>query len=292
MNGDPTYDELIAANKKLQQKVELLEEVKQSDYTNGMRIKSRFLSNVSHEIRTPMNAILGFSSLLQNEKLTQNEKEEYLFYISHNCQALLKVVENIIDLTLLETENLILNQEQVSIQDLITQVYEYHNMEMARTTGERVAILMSMPNNNHRVIIKADSYRLKRVMDNLVNCALRHQRKGVVELKLEIPENNRVVFTVTCEGNSQLIERAKAIFEDNGNDDDWHNQIDNTGVVYKLARGLTEAMGGTVSLNSSDDEKKVDIMISFPVHGIENLDITGAIMHENDSKEIPTFNSN
>lgn len=291
MNGDPTYDELIAANKNLQQKLEWLENDYRSHQGDGMRIKSRFLSNVSHEIRTPMNAILGFSSLLQNEKLTQTEKEEYLYYISHNSQALLKVMDNIIDLTLLETQNLKINQEAVSIQDLIKQVYEYHNMEMTRIAGGRVAILMSMPNNNDRIFVNADSYRLRRVMDNLVSCALRHQKRGVVEMKLEIPENNRVVFSVGFEGNALLIERAKKIFEKNGSDDDWQNQLDNTGVACKLARDLTEAMGGTVYLDSSEGEKRADIIISLPVHSIEH-EMNGAKMMKKDLGDIPAFNNN
>lgn len=291
MNGDPTYDELKATNRELQQRVERLEGSFQLHQTNGMRIKSRFLSNISHEIRTPMNAILGFSGLLQNEGLTQNEQEEYLFYINHNSQALLIAMDNIIDLTLLETENLMLNREEVSIQDLIADVFEYHNMEMARADGERVAILMSMPDSNNRIIVTADSHRLRRVMDNLVICALRFQKKGVIELKLEIPENDRVVFSVSCDGNSQLSERAKVIFEKTGQDDDWHNQLDNTGVACKLARDLVEAMDGTVSLDSRKDEDRIDINVSFTVHHIEQTE-TGAEMKRMDIDEIPAFNSN
>ncbi len=292
MNGDPTYDELMAANKELQQRVEKLEEAIQLNHTNGMKIKSKFLSNISHEIRTPMNAILGFSGLLQNDGLTKYEQEEYLFYINHNSQALLNVMDNIIDLTLLETENLKLNREEVSIQDLITDVYEYHNMEMARTDGDRVAILMSMPDSNNRIIITADSYRLRRVMDNLVSCTLRHQKKGVVELKLEIPENDRIVFSITCEGNTQLEERAKTIFEKTGLDDDWQTQLDNTGVACKLARDLVEAMGGTVSLNGKADADRMEINVNFPIQSIENSEITGAEMKRMDKDEIPAFNSN
>jgi K+-sensing histidine kinase KdpD len=290
MNGDPTYDELIAANIQLQQKVEWLENAYRSDHGEGKKIKSRFLSNVTHEIRTPMNAIMGFSGLLQNEKLTQTEKEEYLYYISHNSQALLKVMDNIIDLTLLETQNLRINQEAVSIQDLITEVYDYHNMEMTRIAGKRMAILMSMPNANNRIYVNADSYRLRRVMDNLVGFALKHQKKGVVELKLEIPNNNRVVFSVGFEGNTLLIERAKKIFEKNGSDDDWENQLDNTGVACKLARDLTEAMDGTVCLDSSD-EMKTEIKISLPMLSIEQ-EMSGAKMQKKDVGEIPVYNSN
>lgn len=289
MNGDPTYDELKVANRELQQRVERLEGVFQLHQTNGMQIKSRFLSNISHEIRTPMNAILGFSGLLQNEGLTKNEQEEYLFYINHNSQALLNVMDNIIDLTLLETENLKLNQEEVRIQDLISDVYEYYNMEMARAEGERVAILMSMPESSGRITVTADSYRLRRVMDILVGCTLRYQKRGVVELKLEIPANNRVVFSVNCEENALLLERAKMIFEKTGQEDDWHNQLDNTGVACKLASDLVEAMDGTVSLNSRNDEDRIDINVSFQVRSIEKAEITGAEMKEMDTDEIPVF---
>lgn len=292
MNGNPTYDELMAANRELQKRVERLEGAFQLNHTNGMQIKSRFLSNITHEIRTPMNAILGFSGLLQNEGLTQNEQEEYLFYINHNSQALLKVMDNIIDLTLLETENLKLNREEVSIQDLITDVYEYHNMEMARSEGARVAILMSMPDNESQVIVTADSYRLRRVMDNLVSCALKYQKKGVVELKLEIPENDRVVFSVNCEENAQLAKRAKVIFEKNGNDDDWADQLDNTGVACKLARDLVEAMDGSVSLCGSKEEDRINLRVELPIHHIEHTGLRGAAIEKMDTDEVPAFNSN
>lgn len=290
MNGEPTYDELIAANQKLKEKVEWLENAYRSHQGNGTRIKSRFLSNVSHEIRTPMNAILGFSNLLQNEKLTKEEKEEYLFYISHNSEALLNVMDNIIDLTLLETENLEIGQETVSIQDLVTQVYEFQNKLISRMSGERVVLLLSMPDNRQGTYVNVDSYRLRRVMDNLVSCALKYQKKGAIEMKLKTPDNQRVVFSVGLEGNAVLIERAKKIFEKNGSDNDWHNQLDNTGVVCKLARGLIEAMDGTINLDSVD-RNRAEIVISLPVYSTVQ-ERSGAEMQIKENGEIPAFNSN
>ncbi len=109
-------------------------------------------------------------------------------------------------------------------------------------------------------------------------------------MKLEIPNNNRVVFSIGFEGNALLIERAKMIFEKNGSDDDWQNQLDNTGVACKLARDLTEAMDGTVCLDSSD-EKKTEIIISLPMLSIEQ-EMSGAEMQKKDVGEIPVYNSN
>ena len=81
------------------------------------------------------------------------------------------------------------------------------------------------------------------------------------------------------------------IFEKTGLDDDWHNQLDNTGVVCKLTRDLVEAMDGTVSLHSKKDDR-VEIRVSLPVHSIEEKDKTGAEMRKMDIDEIPAFNSN
>ena len=111
MKENPTYEELRSANTQLKQKVEWLEGVYHTHKDAGIQVKSRFLSNISHEIRTPMNAILGFSDLLKSSSLTLSERDEYLYYITHNSQELLKVMDNIMDLTLLETNNLKMKQE-------------------------------------------------------------------------------------------------------------------------------------------------------------------------------------
>jgi len=286
MNGDPTYDDLLSANKKLKHRLERLEENFRLNQTDGMRIKSRFLSNVSHEIRTPMNAILGFSGLLQNEEVSESEMEEYIFYITHNSHALLKVMDNIIDLTLLETENLKLHQERVDVPDLIEKVYDYHNSEMVRAEGDRVAILMSIPDNDLPVYVKADSYRLRRVIDNLMTCILKHQKKGVVEMKLDPPDGDRVTFSFNCEGNESLCEIANKIFENYECEDDTQSQFDNnTSVACKLAHDLVEAMGGEIRLNNSSIGNRLEIKIKLPAYRVVE-EMKGAGM-EMDVDEIP-----
>ena len=70
MNGDPTYEELLEANRELKQQINSLKGV--SETGQGLKVKSRFLSSISHEIRTPMNAIMGFSDLLKEKSLSEN----------------------------------------------------------------------------------------------------------------------------------------------------------------------------------------------------------------------------
>jgi two-component system sensor histidine kinase/response regulator len=275
MNENPTYEELSDANRQLKQKLDWLEGVYHSHRDAGIQVKSRFLSNISHEIRTPMNAILGFSDLLKSGELTELEREEYIQYITHNSQTLLKVMDNIIDLTLLESNCLSVKQEKVFAEDLFKEIYEFYNSKIARTLNYRVALLMTTPNNFGRVTVKADGYRLHRILDNLINNALTHQLKGVVEMKMDIIKERNVLFSIVSDKNELLEERAKMIFENNGSTDDWHNHLDSTGLAYKLARDLAKAMGGTVKLVQVN-EKKIAICINLPIESIGMIKKNGS----------------
>jgi signal transduction histidine kinase len=267
MRENPTYEELMAANEKLRQRVEWLEGVYHNHRDAGEQVKSRFLSHVSHEIRTPMNAILGFSDLLQNGQLTDSERDEYICYITHNSRTLLKVMDNIIDLTLLETDNLEMRKEEVLVEDLFRDIFEFYNAKVVRTMHYRVALLMTTPTQYGRIIVQADAYRLKRIIDNLVNNAITRQTKGVIEMKMEVKDEQRIVFTVISKKNELLEERAKKIFENNGSTDDWHNQLDSTGLACKLARDMANAMGGSVSLVEVD-EKRTGVSVEMPIKSI------------------------
>lgn len=267
MDENTTYEELLAANQKLRDKVAWLEGVYHTHRDAGLQVRSRFLSNITHEIRTPMNAILGFSDLLTNSTLTDSEREEYIEYISHNSKTLLKVMDNIIDLTLLETDNLEMKQEEVFAEDLFREIYGFYNSKVIRGMSYRVALLMSTPTRYSRITVNADGYRLHRILDNLVNNAITHQCKGVVEMKMDIRDGKHVLFTIISERNELLEERAQMVFENNGNTDDWHNHLDSTGLAYKLARDLAKAMGGSVSLVQVD-KKRIGVRMELPVKKI------------------------
>jgi K+-sensing histidine kinase KdpD len=267
MNENPTYEELQSANRKLRQKLQWLEGVYHYHRDAGIQVKSKFLSNISHEIRTPMNAILGFSDLLKKENLSEMEKEEYVHYIAHNSQQLLKVMENIIDLSLLETSNLHVKEEEVFAEDLFKQIYEFYNSRVVRLMHYRIALLMSVPSNYERIILNVDGSRLQRILENLLSTALAQQSKGVIEMRMAVNNEKSVTFSIISNKNELLAERAKMIFENNGNKDEWHNHLDFTGMSYQLARDLTKAMGGYVSiLNGS--QKRIGISVELPLKEI------------------------
>ena len=267
MERNPTYEELLSDNRKLKQKLAWLEGVYHNHRDAGEQVKDKFLSNMSHEIRTPMNSILGFANLLNDNRLTEDERNEYLYYITHSSRTLLKVLDNMIDLSLLETKGLKMRREEVYAEDLFKEIYEFFNSRVVRTMHYRIALLMTTPTQYGRITLEVDGYRLKRIIENLISSALNHQVKGVIEMRMDVQDEKRIVFTVISSKNELLEERAKMIFENNGSTDDWHNQLDATGLSYKLARDLAQAMGGSVSLKQVS-EKRMGISVDLPIKHI------------------------
>jgi signal transduction histidine kinase len=267
MEENPTYEELRSANEQLRQKLEWLEGIYHDHRDAGQQVKSRFLSNISHEIRTPMNAILGFSDLLNRATLTESEKDEYIQYITHNSQALLKVMDNIIDLSLIENNCLTMKQEEVFIEELFEGIYNTYKSKCIQSENYRMSLVMSTPGLYGRLTVKVDGYRLRRIIENLINTAIIHQLEGEIEMKMDIKNEKCVKISIISNKIELLEERANMVFENNGNRDDWHNHNDSTGLAFKLAREMVEAMGGSVYLDQVSD-RKLAICIELPIENI------------------------
>ena len=87
------------------------------------RLKSSFLANMSHEIRTPMNAIIGFSNLLTNESIEDNEKEKFVELITHNSEVLLHLIEDILDFSMIESNQMKIHLKEFHINDLLENIF-------------------------------------------------------------------------------------------------------------------------------------------------------------------------
>ena len=116
------YNELLEYTRQLEEKVARLEDTLKQFQSDGTRVKTRFLSNISHEIRTPMNAIIGFSHLLGDEDVDGDQRDSYIDHITRNSNSLLNMMDNLIDLTLVETGNLQLKEDEVAIYDLLKEL--------------------------------------------------------------------------------------------------------------------------------------------------------------------------
>ncbi|RLA20855.1 MAG: hypothetical protein DRQ62_10055 [Gammaproteobacteria bacterium] len=251
MSDKPDYKELLEYTKQLEEKIVWLEGTLNQFQSDGTRVKTRFLSNISHEIRTPMNAIIGFSHLLGEEDVDGSQRDAYINHITRNSNSLLNMMDNLIDLTLIETGNLKLKDDEVEIYHLLKELYDKYNLDRYRVNRERVALLLNVREAFKQAKIITDKQRLSRALSCVIENALTHTKKGVVEIGASFADKNTLVFTVKDSSNMLLQERARKIFETTEIEEDWYNTSDTIGLGYKLARGLVEAMNGDIMVKDS-----------------------------------------
>ncbi|MCK5136380.1 MAG: HAMP domain-containing histidine kinase [Bacteroidales bacterium] len=251
MSDQPDYKELLEYTRQLEEKVVWLEENLKQFQSDGTRVKTRFLSNISHEIRTPMNAIIGFSHLLGEEDVDGSQRDTYINHITRNSNSLLNMMDNLIDLSLIETGNLKLKEDVVEIYPMIRELYDQYNMDRYRVNRERVALLLNVRDAFKLAKIVTDRQRLSRALSCLIENSLTQTKKGVVEIGASFADKNTLVFTIKDSSNMLLQERAKKIFETTEREEDWYNTSDTIGLGYKLARGLVEAMKGEIMVKDS-----------------------------------------
>lgn len=264
MSDKPDYNELMEYTKQLEEKVAWLEGTLKQFQSDGTRVKTRFLSNISHEIRTPMNAIIGFSHLLGEDDVDGSQRDAYINHITRNSSSLLNMMDNLIDLSLIETGNLKLKEEEVMIYPLIKKLYDQYNLDRYRVNRERVALLLNVREAFKLAKIIADKERLSRALSCLIENSLTQTKKGVVEIGASFANKNTLVFTIKDSSNMLLQERARKIFETTEREEDWYNTADTIGLGYKLARGLVEAMNGKIMVSDSSF-KGTTIEFSIPV---------------------------
>jgi K+-sensing histidine kinase KdpD len=267
MGDQPDYNELLEYTKYLEAKVAKLEEALKQFQSDGTRVKTRFLSNISHDIRTPMNAIIGFSHLLGEEDVDGDQRDAYINHITRNSNSLLNMMDNLIDLTLIETGSLQLKEDEVEIYPMMKELYDQYNMDRYRVNRERVALLLNIREAFRKAKIITDRERLSRTLSCLLQNALTQTEKGVVEFGASFADKNTLVFTIKDSSSMLLQERARRIFENNEKEEDWYNTSDSIGLGYKLAKGLAEAMKGEIVVKDSSF-KGTTIEFSIPVQNV------------------------
>lgn len=147
------------------------------------KIKSSFLANMSHEIRTPMNSIIGFSDLIQRSK-DEEEKQQYLDIIKSSGQFLLNIINDIIDISKIESGLLDIKVQRVQINDLINELSDIYRSDSR--TSKDVEIKTVLPLQNGDAVILSDSTRIRQVLSNLLDNAIKYTSKGCIEIGYEL----------------------------------------------------------------------------------------------------------
>ncbi len=155
-------------------------------------LKTAFLSNISHEIRTPMNSILGFSNILLKDSINIDKKIEYAKNIQTSTKQLLEIINDIIEISKIQSDNVEINIEKINLNDFFTNLYEIFRIEKKRRHKQNIDLKLSIPKETH--YINTDLIKLKQVLSVLLTNAIKFTKKGKIEFGFSNTDNNFMFF--------------------------------------------------------------------------------------------------
>lgn len=217
------------------------------------RFKDIFLSNLSHEIRTPLNSIVGFSSLL-GKLYDKDETKEYASIIKHNSDLLLKLVNDTVSVSLLQTDQVPLVWEDVEICQFCKTIVEEYEPQASPLV--KVEFRASFDTYT----LRTDTARLKQVFENLLSNSLKFTEMGRVSLICEI-ENDAVRFVVEDTGRGIPVDMRSKIFESFEKIDVFTQGV---GLGLTICKLVADRLGGSITLDTTY-EKGTRMIFTHPI---------------------------
>jgi PAS domain S-box-containing protein len=230
------------------QLIKAKEKARESD-----RLKSAFLANMSHEIRTPMNGIMGFSELLTKSNPPEDKRKKYLEIILSNSKGLLNIINDIIDISKIEAGQMKIYSTETNINKMMDELFIFFERELEKKDHLKLKVKKSLSNEKSNIHI--DSKRLKQIMNNLLNNAIRFTESGEIEFGYYRPVNQSIKFFVRDTGLGISKEHQKRIFERfKQADDTLTRKYGGTGLGLAICKELIKLMNGSISLESEPGE--------------------------------------
>lgn len=224
---------------------------------NANQDKTAFISNISHEIRTPLNAIVGFSELLLENEYGENEKKEFAVTISNNTEWLLNLVNEVLDLSRLESGKIQFSKKPV---DIIACCKESVDAAVSGI-AEGVRLTFTPPVDSY--LLNTDPYRIQQVLNNLLSNAVKFTSKGEINLTIEIhpDEREEVRLIVTDTGCGIPPEQQSKIFE---RFEKLNEFVQGTGLGLSICQIIANRLSGSISIDPTYT-KGARFIFTFPL---------------------------
>lgn len=205
------------------------------------RLKTTFVANISHEIRTPLNAIVGFSALLP--EADDEDKKEYIRIINDNTNLLLDLVNDVLDLSRMESESFSLILQEHAIYDCCRKAQD--SMRQRVKPGVNLTLTCS----DKDFVMKTDALRLQQLLLNLLINAAKYTEKGEINLDYQVDRGKRqVVFSVTDTGSGVPLDKQESIFNRFEKVDEFKQ---GAGLGLAICRTIAAGFGGALTIDSA-----------------------------------------
>lgn len=210
-------------------------------------LKSAFLANMSHEIRTPMNAIIGFSELILDLGLPQEKLIEYVHIINSNTLKLLSIISDIIDISKIEAGHFSIDLEAVNIHELLDELLVTYTKVIG---SKKLKLHLSANHLADPILIQTDGTRIRQVLCNLLNNAIKFTKEGEIEFGYK-SKDKFIEFYVKDSGIGIAPENRHIVFEQFRQIQATYGQLNSgNGLGLAISKALVEKLGGSIHVDS------------------------------------------
>ena len=265
----PTVSSYVSIFENLWAQTELYHQLKVSNQQIALaneqlkihdRMQKQFINVAAHELKTPTQGILGFSDLL---KRYPEKREEITEAICRNAMRLQRLINDILDVTKIESQNLRLNKEQLNLNTLISGVVEDHGEKVNEVGKSIVKILVSFEqgtnNNQNPIFVEADKSRLTQVISNLLHNAIKFTLKGYITISTEKTDSDAIV-RVKDTGSGIDPEIYPRLFSKFAS-----KSYQGTGLGLFISKSIVEAHGGKIWVENNKNENGVTFIFTLPL---------------------------
>ncbi len=259
---DADYMEMAKKLKKLEIQVE----------KNAEQIelaKASFLKNIYHEIRTPLNAIMGFTNLIANDKkISPEEKEEFISLMNKSSQDFLRIMDDIIQASLLEAGVVNIKKEVCQLATFIDEIHTYFNIRKHILEKKSIVFLRNIPEKYIDLHILCDKQKINQILYHLLENAFKFTEKGTIEFGFHV-KNQLIEFYVKDSGIGKLTGKEDFIFGSFTKIDNTDSSKNGLGLGLSICKNLVRLMNGKIWCQSKPG-KGSSFFFTIPFQPVEH----------------------